>query len=124
MVRCVRGRPTVPASQPSDPVDDNPVLADLVRRLVDELHPTSIYLFGSRARGDATADSDYDSLVLVPAYQDRPLACAQRARRALLDVGVSKDVLVMTTARFEFLAHAPASLPGTVKREGRLLYAA
>src|ERR1700738_1164630 len=45
--------------------EDDPVLSEVVRRLVDALHPERIYLFGSRARGDAHDDSDYDVLLLV-----------------------------------------------------------
>jgi predicted nucleotidyltransferase len=37
----------------------------MVRRIVDAYHPLRIYLFGSKARGDAGPDSDYDLLVVV-----------------------------------------------------------
>ena len=32
----------------------------VVRRLVEAFDPVAVYLFGSRARGDASKDSDYD----------------------------------------------------------------
>jgi len=35
----------------------DPVLGEIVRRLVDDCQPVRIYLFGSRARGNAGADS-------------------------------------------------------------------
>jgi len=40
-------------------------LAEVVRRLGEAYHPQSIYLFGSRARGDGGPDSDYDLLLVV-----------------------------------------------------------
>ncbi len=40
-------------------------LADVVARLVAGLDPIAIYLFGSRARGDARPDSDFDLLVVM-----------------------------------------------------------
>ena len=40
-------------------------LNEAVRRLVAALQPERIYLFGSRARGDFDADSDWDLLVVV-----------------------------------------------------------
>jgi hypothetical protein len=44
-----------------DPVvEADPVLGEIVRRLVATLTPARIYLFGSRARDDADDDSDYD----------------------------------------------------------------
>ena len=49
----------------------DPVLGEIVRRLVDDCQPERIYLFGSRARGNARADSDYDIMV-VAAQSDEP----------------------------------------------------
>ena len=49
----------------TQPVTD-PVLAEIVRRLAEAYKPLSIYLFGSKARGDAEPDSDYDLMVIVP----------------------------------------------------------
>ena len=60
------------------PSADDPVLPDVVRRLVEVYHPLRIYLFGSAARGDAGPDSDYDIMVVVP--DDTP-ADLQRSRR-------------------------------------------
>lgn len=48
------------------PSADDPVLAEVVRHLVDVYRPLRIYLFGSAARGDAGPDSDYDFMVVVP----------------------------------------------------------
>ncbi len=37
----------------------------MIARVVETMNPEAIYLFGSRARGDARADSDYDFLVIM-----------------------------------------------------------
>ena len=98
------------------------VLAEAVRRLAEALQPDRIYLFGSRARGDATDDSDYDFLVVVP-QGDTPRRDQERmAYRALRDLGVAKDVLIQTSASFERNLPVVSSLAATVEREGRLLY--
>lgn len=39
---------------------NDPLLAEIVRRLAEVYSPERIYLFGSTARGDAGHDSDYD----------------------------------------------------------------
>jgi hypothetical protein len=44
----------------------DPLLTEVVRRLVDTYDPERIYLFGSVARGDTGPDSDYDLMVIVP----------------------------------------------------------
>jgi len=48
------------------PTASDPVLAEVVHRLVEAYQPERIYLFGSVARGDAGPKSDYDLLVVVP----------------------------------------------------------
>jgi hypothetical protein len=42
-----------------------------IERIVDGVHPKLIILFGSQARGEATADSDVDLLVVEDAITDR-----------------------------------------------------
>lgn len=100
------------------------VLQEVVRRLVATYRPDRIYLFGSHARGEATSDSDYDLLVVVP--DSVPLEARQSARayEALWGLGVGVDVLVWTQRAFDERLHLRASLPATVVREGTLLHAA
>jgi uncharacterized protein len=102
---------------------DRAALKQAVERLVAALSPEQIYLFGSQARGDATDDSDYDLLVVV-AHSDEPsYRRAQVAYHALWGVRLPLEVVVFTRAEFDYQLPALASLPATVVREGRLLYA-
>ena len=99
-------------------------LVGIVERLVEAYQPERIYLFGSRARGDAGPDSDFDLLVVVP--DEAPAEC-KRSRLAydvLRGTGAAADVLVWTRGAFDARLHVVASLPATVMREGRLLHAA
>lgn len=102
--------------------DSSAVLSESVRRLREALPADAIYLFGSRARGDASPDSDFDFLVVV---NDSPLPRfkrEQQAFRALCGLGVSKDVLVYTREEFNRGLVVASSLPSAVVREGRMLY--
>lgn len=99
-------------------------LAEAVRRLAETLNPERIYLFGSQARGDATDDSDYDLLVIVPGSGKTDRRLSQAAYSVLWNVPIAVDVLVWTQEAFERQVPVVASLPATVIREGRLLYAA
>lgn len=97
-------------------------LAEIVRRLQEAYQPERIYLFGSSARGDSGPDSDYDLMVVVP---DDALPARRRSRLAyevLRGTATAADVLVMTHSFFERRRGLQASLPGTVLREGRLLF--
>jgi predicted nucleotidyltransferase len=105
-------------------LDEDPVLHEIVRRLVAELRPSRIYLFGSRARGDVESGSDYDLLLLVERPEEPTYRLSQRAYRALRGIPVAVDVLVWDRQTFESRLHLPASFPATVVREGRLLHAA
>ncbi|HWQ68685.1 MAG TPA: nucleotidyltransferase domain-containing protein [Patescibacteria group bacterium] len=101
-----------------------PMLAEIIRRLVTAYQPERIYLFGSIARGDAGPDSDYDLLVIVPDDAPPERRRSRLAYEALRGTGTAADVLVCTRSYFEARRHLRASLPGTVLREGRLLHAA
>ena len=102
----------------------DPKLAEIVRRLVEAYKPDRIYLFGSRARGDVTPDSDYDLLVVVPETAPPERRRSRLAYEVLWGTGTAADVLVWTRHGFESRLHLQASLPATVVREGTLLHAA
>lgn len=99
-------------------------LSEVVRRLVDAYDPLQVFLFGSHARGEQTEDSDYDLLLVVPDDASDERKRSLLAYRALRGTGVATDVIVWTKSDFEERLRVPASLPSTVKREGRELYGA
>lgn len=106
------------------PTAGDPVLAEVVHRLVEAYQPERIYLFGSVARGDAGPDSDYDIMVVVPDDAVRERQDSRTGYQALYGLGIAKDIVVWTRTEFEKRLHLKASLPSTVQREGKLLYAA
>jgi predicted nucleotidyltransferase len=104
------------------PPSHDPVLAELVRRLIAAYSPERIYLFGSVARGEAGPDSDYDIMLIVPDDASPERLGSRMAYRALLGTGTAADVVVWPRSSFERRARVAASLPATVSREGVLLY--
>lgn len=102
---------------------DDPVLGEIVRRLVDAYHPERVYLFGSKARGDAGPDSDYDLMLIVPDDAPPERRDSQRAYDVLWGTTTAADVLVWTKTRFDCRLHLRASFPSTILREGKLLQA-
>jgi predicted nucleotidyltransferase len=106
------------------PAAADPVLAEVVRRLVEAYRPERVYLFGSVARGDAGRDSDYDLLLVVPDDASPERRRSRLAYEALRGTGTAADVLVCTISYFEDRRSLKASLPGTILREGRLLHGA
>jgi predicted nucleotidyltransferase len=115
-------RPVTEAFKP--PTVHDPALNEAVRRLVEAYHPWRVYLFGSVARGDAGPDSDYDVMVVVPDEAPPQLRDCDLAYQALRGLRIAKDILVWRRTEFDKRLHLKASLPSTVVREGKLLYAA
>jgi predicted nucleotidyltransferase len=105
-------------------LERDPLLAEVVRRLAAAYQPERIYLFGSKARGDAGPDSDYDLLVVVSDHAPAERKASKLAYQVLWGTKVAADVIVWERSRFERRARVVCSLPATVLREGRLLYAA
>ena len=52
-------------------IDHPEELDRVVRRLVEAFDPVAVYLFGSRARGDAGQDSDYDLMLVLADDNER-----------------------------------------------------
>ena len=105
-------------------LERDPKLREIVERIAEAYLPERIYLFGSIARGDADADSDYDLLIIVPDDASPERRRSRLAYQALRGTGAGVDVLVCTHGWFFARVHLRASLPGTVLREGKLLHAA
>jgi len=100
------------------------VLEKIIHRIVQAYRPEQIYLFGSVARGEAGADSDFDIMVVVSDYAPEEKQRSRLAYQALRGTGIAVDILVWTKKSFEERLHLQASLPATIIREGKLLYAA
>lgn len=103
---------------------ESPLLREIVTRLVEVYDPETVYLFGSAARGDATGDSDIDLLLIVPDDAAPERRRGVLAFHALRGIPVDVDVVVWTRGYFESRRPVQSSLPATIWREGKLLYAA
>lgn len=104
-----------------DSVTAEEIVEEIGARLGAAVPPRSrVVLFGSRARDDAQADSDFDLLVIEPEVEDR-IAESVRLRRELRGLGVAIDVIVMDAATVERRAVVRGSMPERALREGRVL---
>ena len=102
----------------------DPILDEIIRRLVEAFQPERIYLFGSKASGETGPDSDYDLMVIVPDEAPPERKQSRLAYQVLRGTRTAADVLVWTRQAFNSRLHLPASLPATITRQGKLLYAA
>jgi len=100
-----------------------PPLSEMVAKICQAGSPDKIILFGSRARGDASPDSDIDLLVIessnLPRYKR-----AARYRKAVAGLFVAKDIVVWSPEEISEWKSVPNAFITTVLREGRVLYEA
>ncbi len=105
---------------------DEQMLESMTAEIVDELHPDTIILFGSHARGNAGQHSDVDLLVIVPDSEEALRHRRQiegRLYRRLARYPVSKDVLVFTREEIHRWKAVRGHIIESSLREGRQLYA-
>ena len=98
-------------------------LAFLRDRLVATLAPEEIWLFGSRARGKAGPQSDFDLLVVLPDGRDDDAYSTTTVSAPLVACGLAFDVVPARKSDFLEDRNEPASLVGRAVREGRRIYA-
>ncbi len=80
-------------------MDEAKVLDEAKRIILRETRATRIVLFGSRARGNAVKDSDFDLFVLIPDGISTREA-EKSIRLALISPDVSFDIVVCTESEF------------------------
>lgn len=107
--------------QPHEAIDIQGLISVLSDTLGDNL--LAIWLFGSKARGDDTPDSDVDLLIVV-GHLEPPIRW--RIREAAADCSLEHDLLINTHIidRRRWAEHAlyASTLWREIKRDGVLLY--
>jgi predicted nucleotidyltransferase len=97
------------------------ILRDIVKRIRKEVRPQKIVLFGSRARGQARPNSDYDILI-VKRTRSPMHSRMVRAYSALSGLPVPIDIVVYTPAEVRDWSNVRQALVTTAIREGKVLY--
>lgn len=95
---------------------------EMVRRIVKRFDPERIILFGSHARGTAGPDSDVDLLVVMPVDGSRREKAIEIGA-ALHDIGVPKDIIVVTPEAFAWRQNVVGTIEWPAVREGKVLFA-
>ena len=99
----------------------DPILREIVRRIRKEVRPQKIILFGSRARGQARPDSDYDILVIKNTR--RPWHTRTYGLyTALASIPAEVEVVVYTPGEVHEWENASRAFVTTAVREGKVLY--
>lgn len=96
----------------------------MVRAIVERVHPTRIVLYGSRARGDARPDSDYDLMVEVEHPADAGYHERVREIRAAIGEPLNSDVdvVIRNPRQLEDDRDDPGRMDWDIAREGIIVY--
>lgn len=102
---------------------ESDLLEELVNRIVTEVQPLRIILFGSAARDEMCRHSDLAVLVVVSDDLDCR-ATAKKIYRQLRGLGCAKDIVVVRRSDVEKYQDVPSLVIHTALNEGRELYRA
>ena len=91
----------------------------IVSVLKVEFQPSRLFLFGSRANGNARVDSDYDFVLVVPENTKTRHDNMAKARHLLDEkCNISADVFVYSQNEFDEWKDELNSIPETAKNTG------
>jgi hypothetical protein len=113
----VRERPVGPFRS------ETAAIAFLRDRLVASLKPQAIWLFGSRARGDARPDSDFDLLVVLPDGLPTEAYDFPSVAEPVVACGLGYDIVPCSWSEYQKYCDEPGSLVNKAVSEGKRLYA-
>ncbi|MFQ5824190.1 MAG: nucleotidyltransferase domain-containing protein [bacterium] len=96
-------------------------LREIIKRIVEEVTPDKIILFGSRAKGETTKWSDYDLCILKKDVKNES-ELTKKIYRKLFGVGASVDVIVETPDKFDHLKDKWFLIYREIAKFGRVVY--
>ncbi len=97
-------------------------LSRIVASIVEAVPVEAIYVFGSYARGEETDESDLDLYVVTRDDDESRFTRAGRVGRALLWMGMPKDILLGPANRFAERRSNMGAIEYVVAHEGVRVY--
>jgi len=102
-------------------VQADPIAMKMVERIREAVHAERIILFGSRARGEATPDSDFDILIVAPSNEPRWRRTVP-IYQLLAGLGAPKDIVWWTPEEIDEWRGVKSHFINRVLSEGKVLY--
>jgi uncharacterized protein len=104
-------------------IAQDPTLAQIQTAIVEAVSPDKIILFGSRARGEVTAHSDYDLFVIKDDIQNEREISRQINYRLLHeDLAQAVDIVVASAETWHRNINTIGMIYKTINEEGITIY--
>ena len=103
------------------PPEADPLEKEIIKRIVEEIDPDKIILFGSRAKEKNKEWSDYDICVLKKEIKDKR-KLTNIIYRKLFGVKASVDVIIETSENFNRLKDKWFLVYYEIAKSGRIVY--
>ena len=100
------------------------IINEIVSRFIDLYNPKEIYLYGSYAWGSPTVDSDVDLCIILNESDKSQADRIRDGLRALKDINIPVDLLVLTEHEIEHRKDHPSTLIFKIYHSGKKLYEA
>jgi uncharacterized protein len=96
-------------------------LEKIIEKILEVIVPDKIILFGSRARGEARPDSDYDILIVKDGIENER-QISKKLYVQFVGINESIDIIVKTPKSIEKSQKSPSSCINTAIKEGIVIY--
>lgn len=94
----------------------------LLDRIVAQLNPLKVIVFGSQVTGNTHADSDWDLLIVVDDDTPTEKVNSQGIYEARKDINAAIDLIPCREATFRYEEDIVGSLPWIAINEGMVVY--
>ena len=95
-------------------------VTELLRRIIAVAAPLQLIAFGSRARGNHSAESDLDLALILD--QPQPMLAGQLYATAARGLRMEVDLIVVAQEHFDLHRPWMSSVYNEIEREGIVLY--
>lgn len=95
---------------------------EAVQKIIDISNPRKIILFGSYISKNININSDLDVLVVTGDNIGNPRKESVRIRRALKNIYMPMDILVVPESQLDILANTPGLIYREVLSKGKVVY--
>ncbi len=99
------------------------LIDNIIKKIVSDVHPLKIIIFGSIALGTNKKGSDLDLLIVMPDGINRR-ETAMRIYTVLGAVGIAKDIVVVTESDLRKYGSNPSMIIAPAIKEGKVIYSA